>query len=231
MIPAAIAAANVQPVPWVLRVSMRSDSSVSKFPPSNNTSTAGPSRCPPLTTTLRGPISKSLRATVRIPSTSEASIPVSARASSRFGVMTVARGISRSMSVDTASGSSSASPLLAIITGSTTRGISVYPRSASATAARISVLASMPVLITWAPISVRTESICAATTSGDRLWTACTPRVFCAVTDVTADMPYTPFAEKVFRSAWMPAPPPESEPAMVSATGIICGKWPGESSG
>src|SRR5690349_718198 len=29
--------------------------------------------------------------------------------------------------------------------------------------------------------------------------------------------PYTPSAANVLRSAWMPAPPPESEPAMVSA--------------
>src|SRR5439155_18781508 len=32
-------------------------------------------------------------------------------------------------------------------------------------------------------------------------------------------MPYTPRALNVFRSAWMPAPPPESDPAMVSARG------------
>jgi len=32
--------------------------------------------------------------------------------------------------------------------------------------------------------------------------------------------PYTPNAEKVLRSAWMPAPPELSEPAMVSAMGV-----------
>src|SRR2546430_12404054 len=32
-------------------------------------------------------------------------------------------------------------------------------------------------------------------------------------------MPYTPSARNVFRSAWIPAPPPESDPAMVSARG------------
>src|SRR5919112_1331480 len=31
-----------------------------------------------------------------------------------------------------------------------------------------------------------------------------------------ADMPWTPWARKVLRSAWIPAPPPESDPAMVS---------------
>ena len=218
-----MADAKVHPVPWVLRVSMRSASKVRNSLPSNNTSTADPSRWPPLTTTWRGPISKSFRAISFMPSTSDASMPVSAFASSRFGVTTVARGKSPSISVDTASGSSSASPLLASITGSTTMGMSGYARSASATAAMISALASMPVLMAPAPISERTESICAVTASGGRLKTACTPRVFWAVTDVTADMPYTPLAENVLRSAWMPAPPPESEPAMVSATGIMGG--------
>lgn len=34
-----------------------------------------------------------------------------------------------------------------------------------------------------------------------------------------ADAPWTPRAWKVARSAWIPAPPQESDPAMVSATG------------
>jgi hypothetical protein len=44
-----------------------------------------------------------------------------------------------------------------------------------------------------------------------------------------ADAPYTPNAAKVLRSAWIPAPPPESEPAMVSALGRR-GGVPGNSS-
>jgi hypothetical protein len=44
--------------------------------------------------------------------------------------------------------------------------------------------------------------------------------VFCAVSAVIALAPYAPSAEKVFRSAWMPAPPPESEPAIVRTLGI-----------
>jgi len=46
-------------------------------------------------------------------------------------------------------------------------------------------------------------------------WIARTPCVFCAVSAVITDAPYTPSAENVFKSAWMPAPPLESEPAMV----------------
>src|SRR5882672_1440619 len=48
-----------------------------------------------------------------------------------------------------------------------------------------------------------------------------TPCVFCAVSAVMTEAPYTPSAEKVFRSAWMPAPPPESEPAMVTAIAVM----------
>ena len=47
----------------------------------------------------------------------------------------------------------------------------------------------------------------------------CTPSEFCAVTAVSTLMPCTPSASIVFRSAWMPAPPPESEPATVSTRG------------
>jgi len=46
-----------------------------------------------------------------------------------------------------------------------------------------------------------------------------TPRVFWIVTAVIAVIPNTPSALKVFRSAWIPAPPPESEPAIESARG------------
>ncbi len=39
----------------------------------------------------------------------------------------------------------------------------------------------------------------------------------CAVTAVTAVVPYTPHAANVSKSAWMPAAPPESDPAMLNA--------------
>src|SRR5207247_5714024 len=39
-----------------------------------------------------------------------------------------------------------------------------------------------------------------------------------------AVIPNTPSAENVLRSAWMPAPPPESEPAIVSARGASAPK-------
>ena len=48
--------------------------------------------------------------------------------------------------------------------------------------------------------------------------TISTPTVFCAVIAVIAVVPCTPQRANAFRSAWMPAPPPESEPAIVIHT-------------
>jgi hypothetical protein len=46
-----------------------------------------------------------------------------------------------------------------------------------------------------------------------------TPCGFCAVRHVIAVVPKTPCEANVSRSAWMPAPAPLSEPAMLRATG------------
>ena len=51
-------------------------------------------------------------------------------------------------------------------------------------------------------------------------WIALTPTVFWAVIAVIAVMPCTPQRANAFRSACMPAPPPESEPAMLSAVRV-----------
>src|ERR1051326_7610420 len=80
---------------------------------------------------------------------------------------------------------------------------------------------SMPIFTASAPKSVRTASICARTNAGGTSWTPCTPTEFCAVRAVSTDMPNTRNAENVLRSAWMPAPPPESEPAIVSAFATV----------
>ena len=62
---------------------------------------------------------------------------------------------------------------------------------------------------TWARIS-----------SGEIAWIASTPTVFWAVIAVIAVIPWTRQAANAFRSAWIPAPPPESEPAIDSTLGI-----------
>ena len=56
--------------------------------------------------------------------------------------------------------------------------------------------------------------------SGEIAWIASTPRVFWAVIAVIAVIPWTRQAANAFRSAWIPAPPPESEPAIDSTLGI-----------
>src|SRR6266576_4940696 len=52
-----------------------------------------------------------------------------------------------------------------------------------------------------------------------------TPSVFCAVSAVTAVMAKPSSIVTVLMSAWMPAPPPESEPAMISTRPFIRILW------
>ena len=74
-------------------------------------------------------------------------------------------------------------------------------RTFAATTRMISELAIIPVFTASTPMSVTTASIWAATISGGDLMTAVTPRVFWAVIAVSADIPNTPSAENVLRSA------------------------------
>src|SRR2546428_12280511 len=69
-------------------------------------------------------------------------------------------------------------------------------------------------------MSVATARIWSPTVCGDSSSYPCTPSVFWMVTAVIAVMPNTPRALNVLRSAWMPAPPPESLPAIVNARGL-----------
>ena len=73
---------------------------------------------------------------------------------------------------------------------------------------------SIPILTASTPMSLATARTWAMIISGGIGWTAVTPTVFWAVIAVIAVMPCTPQAANAFRSAWMPAPPPESEPAI-----------------
>ena len=69
-------------------------------------------------------------------------------------------------------------------------------------------------------MSSATARTCATITSGGIGWIAVTPTVFWAVIAVIAVIPWTPQAANAFRSAWMPAPPPESEPAIERTRGM-----------
>src|SRR3977135_1092228 len=79
----------------------------------------------------------------------------------------------------------------------------------------------MPTLTASAPMSSSTARTWARMISGGTAWIALTPTVFWAVIAVIAVVPCTPQRANAFRSAWMPAPPPESEPAMASAVCTI----------
>src|SRR4051794_38235940 len=78
----------------------------------------------------------------------------------------------------------------------------------------------MPTLPAPTPMSSTTARTCATIIAGDTASTAVTATVFCAVMAVIAVVPCTPARAKAFRSAWIPAPPPESEPAIDRQTGM-----------
>ena len=80
---------------------------------------------------------------------------------------------------------------------------------------------TMPILTASGYISSNTASSCRRKNSGDASSIAETPVVFCAVSAVIALMAKTPFMVIVLISAWIPAPPLESLPAMVSAVFML----------
>ncbi len=79
----------------------------------------------------------------------------------------------------------------------------------------------MPVFAAATSRSEQTASSCASTNAGGSSSIAVTPTVFCAVSATSALVPWQPAAAKAFRSAWMPAPPPESDVAIVRQTGGV----------
>jgi hypothetical protein len=64
-------------------------------------------------------------------------------------------------------------------------------------------------------MSSKTASSWARTKAVGSSWTAVTAVVFCAVRATMTLEPWQPAAANAFRSAWMPAPPPESDVAIV----------------
>ncbi len=138
---------------------------------------------------------------------------------------TVARGSSSSTSAPRASGASSSAPDSATITGSSTTGTrppgcSPSSSSAWATASIVATDPSMPILTASTPMSCATARTWARIISGSIACTPVTPTVFWAVIAVIAVIPWTPQAANALRSAWIPAPPPESDPAIESTHGI-----------
>ena len=79
---------------------------------------------------------------------------------------------------------------------------------------------TMPTFTAAGRMSSNTTSICWATNAGSTSRTPKTPVVFCAVSAVTAVSANRPSAAIVLMSAWMPAPPLESDPAMLSTASM-----------
>ena len=78
-------------------------------------------------------------------------------------------------------------------------------------------------MIASIPMSPATAATWARIISGGITRTSVTPTVFWAVIAVIAVIPWTPQRANAFRSAWIPAPPPESEPAIERTVGIGLG--------
>ena len=181
-----MAADSVQPVPWVLRVSARGASKLTGSIPAKRMSVAvGPSAWPPLIRTALAPASFSCHACMAISYSLRAGEPASsAAASARLGVISVASGISIERSASTASGSSSGSPLAAIITGSSTTGTPAKSSQAFGDGLDDRARGEHADL-DGIDLEVRaTARICASTKSGGTTWTASTRCVFCAVSAV-----------------------------------------------
>jgi hypothetical protein len=152
-----------------------------------------------VTTTASGPSAR-----IAAPNSSwvaDSASPESARASGRFGVTTVARGNTRSISAALAFGSNRVAPLSAIITGSTTTGASPTSASASTTAWIVGSSASMPTLTPSTPMSSATARTCATISSGSTALKSFTATVFCTVIAVIALIPCTPQRANALRSA------------------------------
>src|SRR5215207_273318 len=217
----AMALARVQPVPCVCWLSARAALNSCLPPGPCSTSTArSPESWPPFTSTQSAPASSSTRAacsrSAKLPSVTPATGPSSVR----FGVSTVASGTISCRTAAMASPASNASPCLDTDTGSTTTGTPAgRVRSSPATNRTMSADASMPVFTASTPMSSTTLRNCASTCSAGSSQAPWTPRLFCAVIAVSTLIPCTPLASIALRSAWIPAPPPESDPAIVSTLG------------
>src|SRR4051812_24023352 len=72
-------------------------------------------------------------------------------------------------------------------------------------------------------MSSATVLTCSTMNSPGTGWMPVTPTVLWAVSAVIAVIPCTPQRANAFRSAWMPAPPPESEPAIDRTAGTGLG--------
>ena len=89
----------------------------------------------------------------------------------------------------------------------------------------ISSSASIPIFITSGERSLFIELIWSMTICFGKGYIDWTPIVFCAVIAVTTVIAYPLKNVVVLISAWIPAPPPESDPAIIRIFGINDTLW------
>ena len=183
-------------------------------------SACAPPRWPPFTITVV-PSSRASPCACAIAASKSVAVsaPASTASSGRFGVITSA---SRASSRRAASASRVRSLSLddATITGSnTTLQFCACAVRKSRTTSMISVVPSMPILMASISTSSATERSCARRNSTGGAKISCTPVVFCATSEVTTLYEYPPAAWIDLMSAWTPAPPVGSVPAIVRMRG------------
>ena len=218
---------SVQPVPWVLGLSIRRPRN-QRVSPSGRQSRSFASFIwwPPLQRTAQPYSALIFLAAASMSSAPFISRPESISASGMLGVTTSARGRSAALSVPMASSRRSFAPLVATMTGSTTTCRAPYSRSFAAMSSMSPAEETMPTFTASGLMSVNTASSSAAKNSGVASRMSVTPVVFWAVRAVTALIAKTPFMVMVLMSAWIPAPPLESLPAIVNAVLIINPSFP-----
>jgi hypothetical protein len=135
-------------------------------------------------------------------------------ASSRFGVTTSLTGRRSRRRARNPAAERRATPLDEKSTGSRTTFLGRWRRRPAATARTVRASHNIPIFTAAGVRSEKTASICRETNRGENGSIVTMPRVFCAVPATTTVAPYTACAAKVSRSAWIPAPPPESDPAI-----------------
>ena len=138
-----------------------------------------------------------------------------------LGVMSVHSGNNSWQITVTASSLISFRPLDDTITGSNTIYRGLKRDRHSAIARTVSASLTIPIFTASGWISLITAFICAAIYCGGTGNTSLTPQVFCTVTAVTALAAYTPAADIVLMSACIPAPPLQSDPAILSTQGYF----------
>ncbi len=119
-------------------------------------------------------------------------------------------------------------PEVATMTGSTTSGMCDLEASISTTATRWAFEYSIPVLMASTGYVLRRISTCSWRMVDGTGWMDSTDSGVSATTQLSAVRPCVPSLENVLRSAWIPAPDEQSDPAMVRVIGgfmVWCGGY------